>query len=194
MQPRQLQLSSHQGLMLPTAAITTPLFASLGCFRSHSAKFHPPFPCVLVCSWQGHCSRLPAPLSLVLGHQLCVKIASVLHGIGQGCCPRWQEPFEWRRTQVTIQHRSFWQSDSYVGTVPGKASTPPPCTTIRFPDLFSVQLLIPVMAWSRFCFSSHCKWTQKATHRAVLSWDTAMARIKCLSPEDLTRAACHFAQ
>lgn len=56
---------------------------------------------------------------------------------------------------------------------PGKASTPPPCTTGRFPDPFSVQLLIPVIAWSQFCFSSHCKWTQKATYRAVLSRDTA---------------------
>lgn len=96
--------------------------------------------------------------------------------------PRWQASTGASGSQTV--------RDSHL---PGKASTPPPCTTIRFPDPFSVQLLIPVMAWSWFCFSSHCKWAQKATYSAAPSRDTATASIKCLSPEELTRPLCHFA-
>lgn len=74
-------------------------------------------------------------------HQLCMEL-------GRGGVPAGRSPFERRRTQVTNQHRSFWQPDLDVGTVTSLAKLlhPPPCTTIKFPDPFSVQPLIPVTA------------------------------------------------
>lgn len=60
----------------------------------------------------------------------CWDISSVLKQrqfcmeLGRGVVPGGRSPFEWRRTQVTIQHRSFWQSDSYVETVTSLAKLP----------------------------------------------------------------------
>lgn len=132
--------------MLPTAALYLySSFCKLGLFLQPFCQIPPS----LSMSAQCAAGRDTAPgyqqHSACLGHQLCVKTASVLCGMGWAVVPNGRSLFEWRRTQGTSQHKSFWQSDLDVGTVSGKASTTPPCTTIRFPDPFSVQLLIPVM-------------------------------------------------
>lgn len=176
-------LTRDSGLMLPTPATSTLLSLQARVVFAATVLPNATFPflvhtcawCVrqLGGSWQGHRSERPATLSLVSVHQPNVKIAIVLCRIGYCCCPSGMSQFERRRTQVSSQHRSLLAvrlvcEDSHL---PGKASTPPSCTTIRFPNSFSVQLLIPVTVRSRFCFSFHCKWIQKATHRPVLSCD-----------------------
>lgn len=108
--------------MLPTAASTTPLSASLACFCSHSAKFHPPSPCVPGVQLAG--TLLQATSNTQPGWDISVKIASVLYAIGRAVVPGGKSPSEQRRTQVTSQHRSFWQSDLDVGIVTSLAKLP----------------------------------------------------------------------
>lgn len=78
-------------------------------------------PSLSMCAWCA-AGRDTAPgsqqHSAWLGHQLCVKIASVLYGIGRAVVPGGKSSFEQRRTQVTSQHRSLWQSDWEWGQSP----------------------------------------------------------------------------
>lgn len=73
-------------------SISTPLFASLGCFCSHSAKFHPPSPWVPSVQLAGillqaTSNTQPAwDISSVLKqHQFCVELAGLLSQMAGAC-------------------------------------------------------------------------------------------------------------
>ena len=105
--------------------------------------------------------------------------------------------FEQRRTQVASQHRSLLaarlvREDRHL---PGEASTSRTCTAVTFPPFFlssainscphtvSILLFLPLQMD-----------TKSNTQPNSFTRYYVIARIMYLSPEDLTQAACHFAQ